>query len=437
MKFVIGDEVIPAHRFVLAIRSEFFKSKLYGGYSDSNTHEMKIAPEDVNIAAFRDMLRYIYTDKVSLCSDNVMDLLHLGKYYLVKDLCDICFEFLRIGMTPDNVCYIMSSAMLFEEKTLVDTSLEFLLENRHAVMKTDPGVSLSVDALTVIVQQENLCLHEIDIFDFCMRWCLSVCGPSSTIEERRSTLGPILPHIRFPTMTIKQLTCVVAKTEILPVEQILLICQCISCDDKIPCGYSTRRRADKGVLLPYLAPEDKKAEGAVLPVHGVLHYIGTEGRARPFVNPHSSRKITIDSSQAFTWGTPDDLASFKAFDRCVGIEAGNNGWVCVDLGGMRRVRLQHYTLRHGNSKGYRMTNWVLEASTDRCVWTELHTVVNNDSWHQFTFGHAFTWTVVEQDKFFRFFRVRITNENPDFAGLYNIMLCGIELYGILIDETVE
>ena len=56
----VGQECIPAHRMILASRSEYFKALLYGGLKETNEKKICLS-EDTHLSAFRCILQYIYT----------------------------------------------------------------------------------------------------------------------------------------------------------------------------------------------------------------------------------------------------------------------------------------------------------------------------------------------------------------------------------------
>ncbi|EYC07263.1 hypothetical protein Y032_0071g557 [Ancylostoma ceylanicum] len=53
--FVVDGEKFPAHKVLLAARSEYFRAMLYGGLKESD--EGEIVLEETNVFAFRILLR--------------------------------------------------------------------------------------------------------------------------------------------------------------------------------------------------------------------------------------------------------------------------------------------------------------------------------------------------------------------------------------------
>ena len=65
--FLLGSEVIPAHKAVLAAHSPYFESMLYGSMREASMREIVL--EGVPVTAFRKVLQFAYTG--SLHMENV------------------------------------------------------------------------------------------------------------------------------------------------------------------------------------------------------------------------------------------------------------------------------------------------------------------------------------------------------------------------------
>uniref|UniRef100_A0A182U6H8 BTB domain-containing protein n=1 Tax=Anopheles melas TaxID=34690 RepID=A0A182U6H8_9DIPT len=61
--FIVKGEHLPAHRIILATRSEYFRALLYGGLKESKQNEITL---DIPAKAFQYLMKYIYTGRLSL-----------------------------------------------------------------------------------------------------------------------------------------------------------------------------------------------------------------------------------------------------------------------------------------------------------------------------------------------------------------------------------
>lgn len=85
--FILDTGVrIPAHRVILAARSEYFRALLFGGLSESTQDEIHL---DLPLPAFRSILKYIYSGRLSLASlkdDHILDTLGLADHFGFTEL---------------------------------------------------------------------------------------------------------------------------------------------------------------------------------------------------------------------------------------------------------------------------------------------------------------------------------------------------------------
>ena len=113
---------------------------------------------------------------------------------------------------------------------------------------------------------------------------------------------------------------------------------------------------------------------------GVVHFVGTRGRTRPFTNPVRARMLSVTWRGAHNANAllgPDRLADLGGASEC--FTANEPGaWAEWDLGEDRRVAATGYALRHGAKRDHWLLRcWMLEATNhppamgERREWTTL------------------------------------------------------------------
>ena len=60
--------------------------------------------------------RFIYTDKVQLNADNVLQVMYAAKKYIVTNLSKKCAEFLQDNLSADTAPQLLEQSILFDEK---------------------------------------------------------------------------------------------------------------------------------------------------------------------------------------------------------------------------------------------------------------------------------------------------------------------------------
>lgn len=108
--FVVEQQLLPAHRIILAARSEYFRALLYGGLAETSQTQIQV---DCPVEAFKALLRYIYSGQMSLAQmkeDHILDTLGLVHQYGFTELEQAISDYLRNVLSIDNVCPILDAA---------------------------------------------------------------------------------------------------------------------------------------------------------------------------------------------------------------------------------------------------------------------------------------------------------------------------------------
>ena len=66
---IVEKHTFSGHKVILAARSDYFRALLFGGMKESSEDEIEL--KDTPLAAFKQLLRYIYTGQVLLLVFNL------------------------------------------------------------------------------------------------------------------------------------------------------------------------------------------------------------------------------------------------------------------------------------------------------------------------------------------------------------------------------
>jgi hypothetical protein len=137
IKIIAGEVSIPAHKFMLCLRSEVFRAMLSNGMKESSSNEIHIP--DFDGVVIKDLLQFIYTDECpqkSLESHGEM-LLAASCKYQIKGLESICEVYLSSTINVTNVVSILTLANVYGRKQLKLCALQFAAHNLKAVIQTE------------------------------------------------------------------------------------------------------------------------------------------------------------------------------------------------------------------------------------------------------------------------------------------------------------
>ncbi|KAL3099360.1 hypothetical protein niasHT_026781 [Heterodera trifolii] len=171
--FLVGDgdgkELVPAHKLILRSASEVFEAMFR---FDAKNEKAKFASAncpvevpDVEAAAFKVMLSFIYTEELSeLNGDNAMAVLYAAKKYniigLVRPSLQIPISKLR------NVFLAYAQARLFDLEDFANCCLSYIDKNADTLLKSEEFLQIDQKLLCEILERDELQIREeISIWD--------------------------------------------------------------------------------------------------------------------------------------------------------------------------------------------------------------------------------------------------------------------------------
>lgn len=206
--FLVGtlpnQQKIPAHKFILSVGSAVFDAQFNGPMA---TSEEVIEIPDVEPDAFLALLKFLYSDEVTICSDTVMTTLYTAKKYAVPALERACVEFLKRNLSSDNAFMLLTQARLFDEPQLASLCLETIDKNTSEAIMADGFTDIDNDTLCVVLERDTLGIRECKLFAAVCRWSEAECtrrNLAQSSENQRSVLGRALSLIRFPLMNVEE-----------------------------------------------------------------------------------------------------------------------------------------------------------------------------------------------------------------------------------------
>ena len=190
------------HKYTLATGSSVFFAMFYGGLAET-TDEIDIP--DVEVAAFRCVLSYLYCDEIVLDDDSVLCTLYAAKKYLITHLSDACVQYLATSLNERNACLLLSQSRLFDEASLTERCWEVIDAQAELALSSQGFADIDCKTLRSILVREALNASELSVFTAVVRWAVAECGrrglPASP-ENERAVIGDILFLVRLPCMAL-------------------------------------------------------------------------------------------------------------------------------------------------------------------------------------------------------------------------------------------
>lgn len=189
--FLVGNsQTLPGHKLILAMASPVFEAMFYGGLAEKND---PIPILDVQPEAFKALMEYIYTDKISINSvDKACELCYAAKKYMLPHVVEQCTKFLWSDLCPKNACRAYEFAKLFEEPKLMEKCLQIMCTKTCDVVQDSSFEEVELSTIITILDQDALNIDsELEIFFAINRYAEKhgLLNQSSSMEESVSSPG--------------------------------------------------------------------------------------------------------------------------------------------------------------------------------------------------------------------------------------------------------
>lgn len=178
--FVVEGVVFTIQKNILAAQSSYFHAMLYGGFAETTQKEIYL---NIPISAFKALLEFVYTGRMSLAKmklKDVLDILSMTHEYGLEKLTMCICNYLLVALSLENCCVILDTAKLYSFEELYDACLTFIDQNATKVLAKSTFKTLSKDSLCSILQRDSFFAPEIDIFKAVNGWCQN--NPSADIQ---------------------------------------------------------------------------------------------------------------------------------------------------------------------------------------------------------------------------------------------------------------
>ncbi|XP_017481265.1 PREDICTED: BTB/POZ domain-containing protein 9 isoform X1 [Rhagoletis zephyria] len=210
--FIVENERLPAHRVILAARSEYFRALLFGGLCESHQSEIELK---IPVDAFKALLKYIYSGRMPLAQmdeNNILDTLGLANQYGFNELEHAISQYLRHYLALDNVCAILDAARLYNLEKLTEVCLTFMDRNATDILQHESFRALSEESLEEVLRRDSFFAPEVEIFLAVWEWCK---------YHSNINIDSVVSYVRLPLMNLEDLLQVVRPSGILEPDKLL------------------------------------------------------------------------------------------------------------------------------------------------------------------------------------------------------------------------
>ena len=214
----LNGECIPAHKIILASRSEYFKALFYGGLKETSQKKIQLI-ENTSSESFQSVLEYIYTGRLRFgdkTKNHLIDLQILSNKYALLDLEKSIIDYIAGSvLSIENACEFYNFADRYKIDELRDACNSTIYENPEDFLKSGDIKFLSAEIFGRIVSNDTFIANEKDIFFAAKTW---LDDYPQTTEQDRSL---VLDSIRLSRLSRADLLEIVRPTKLFPPDVIL------------------------------------------------------------------------------------------------------------------------------------------------------------------------------------------------------------------------
>lgn len=327
--------------------------------------------------------------------------------------------------------------------------------------------ALPLPVMERIIKHQSIPSSEMIVYNAVRLWAggddaFMSAGPGTPTKEMRessntsrynSGADSLLPHVRFPLMTIDELKAIQmsalhSRSNMLQglVQEALEFHRQPEINGKsiMDPSISVNGVVDRALLHQNgIMRFRQRCPSGCIPLvymydgdtNGVCHFIATRYGSQSWANPVSAGLITVAaSSPPSRCGTDPKSLVDRNFTRVnfAGprrtLDGSVESWWMVDLGERHRLRCTRYSLRHDGSSDY-LRDWCLQGSVDGVSWKTLISHSNDQTLKMS--GQYASWPIRDHGNGYRFryFKVLQTVPNSSAPNPTHVSLSHFDLYG--------
>ena len=206
---------IRAHRTVVAACSDYFM-----GMCDSKMipEDGRVEVKDVDPAAFKELIEFMYTGTITITEENVEDLLRCSTMILLDKVQKRCCSFLQNLINEHNCLGIWRIGEELSCYDLANKALTFAQENFGDVcMNSDEFVLLPHEHVCALISSDTTAVPSEDsIYQAVSRWTLH------DLRNRINFFPGLFRHVRLPFISEKVFSVDMAECELIKASAICM-----------------------------------------------------------------------------------------------------------------------------------------------------------------------------------------------------------------------
>ncbi|KAJ5070842.1 hypothetical protein M0811_01823 [Anaeramoeba ignava] len=177
--------------------------------------ENKLILKDVSSSILFPILKYFYSGKIEINSENAIQILIFSSKYLIDELIEISSNFIKNNLQFETIIDILKLSESRNLNQLLDYSYQFICENFKEFIKTSFFLELEENHLNSILSNDEIFTNEFKIFQSIIKWGKHKSNINQEKENQKldkeekeklqDQISNIVDKIRFIDFTKKEM----------------------------------------------------------------------------------------------------------------------------------------------------------------------------------------------------------------------------------------
>ncbi|NXT84204.1 KLHL9 protein, partial [Zapornia atra] len=200
----------PAHKIILASASNYCKMLFVDSLTRAGSPDSTIQLKAVSAAGLRNVLNFIYSNKLELSLQNIEETFKAAETLLVREVIKLCFRFLEGCLSCENCRDVLTIAKKLGPAKLRQKAMCYVGQHYKQIL-ADPQCLKDLDRGTlceILDRTHTEGCSELELFRAAVSWLQQEPG-------RRKDAADILRRIRFPLIPLWDLQRYVQETPLM------------------------------------------------------------------------------------------------------------------------------------------------------------------------------------------------------------------------------
>ena len=192
---VVRDQLISAHKLVLAASSRYFRSMFAGDMLESRSSSVEL--REVEPEAIKLLVDFSYSSQLEITTNNVQSLMAASSLFDFPSVLDATSKFLATHLHPSNCLGMRSFGVTYGSESLVLAASWHFRNHFIDAIKSEEFLSLPADVFCDLLDSDEVNVRsEEDVYKGLELWL------QHDPETRKESLPSLLAHVRLPLLSL-------------------------------------------------------------------------------------------------------------------------------------------------------------------------------------------------------------------------------------------